>query len=628
MNHSMTALALAAIATLTACSDDNDNDGEIRSLQSQLNALESALDSSNAALDETNSALLETQNELDALNATPVALAKNMGNAANRLPEDSDQVWRFAIFPDSQGRDDDNMRMTVNVDRDGNVLDIAEYVGVDFNGDGYYDAGTESQADNVKPGDWDEDGVSYLVNVMDPFQPFIETDASGSPIIVAPEDRKDYGPDWKILPLPLVEAVTDQFIELDVDLVLAIGDITEYRAESDYVQWMDKVAAPLREAGITYFPVRGNHEIINGRNWPAWFNNVQEWERQSVNNVYNDINPYEGYEAIDFDQGYALYQSYIGAIMQEHLAEGRAIGLPGAEDLVYYFVHNNTLFIALDYYFGELYSSAYRGTWIELHDWLTEVITSHAADVEHIVVFGHEPLSSKERPQTYNAEQFDKHLAERRALQAAVDGAQAAYADAVANAAPEQEQATLLAELEEAQGALDDLREPSLGGYDMGQLGYMLLHDESEPGLADKLLGLFTEYQVTYISGHDHQYTRSLIHQSRDDKDSARGFMQIIAGNASWKAYRNLYGINDEHETGLFISNFYDSDSGGDLFNSRGERYASITGSLGNGIAFLLVEVNGRQITTTAYMAKHKLTEVDMNLGAPLRLRQQQLVHL
>ncbi|MCQ8850716.1 hypothetical protein NQT74_19195 [Alteromonas stellipolaris] len=127
------------------------------------------------------------------------------------------------------------MSLYVDVDKDGNTLSIKEYVGVDYNGDGYYDAGTESQNDAVKANDWDEDGVSYLVNVEDPFHPYIEVDSAGEPIVVAPEDRKDFGPDWKVLPLPLVEAVTDKMIELDVDLVLATGDITEYRAESDYV---------------------------------------------------------------------------------------------------------------------------------------------------------------------------------------------------------------------------------------------------------------------------------------------------------------------------------------------------------------------------------------------------------
>jgi hypothetical protein len=107
-----------------------------------------------------------------------------------------------------------------------------------------------------------------------------------------------------------------------------------------------------------------------------------------------------------------------------------------------------------------------------------------------------------------------------------------------------------------------------------------------------------------------------LIHPTADDKDTTNGFTQIIGGNASWKAYEDLYGINEEHETGLFINNFYDNITGGDLKNSEGTKYASVTSDLGNGISFVLVEINGRQITSKAYYADHTLTEVDMNLGA------------
>ncbi|MEP4890767.1 MAG: metallophosphoesterase [Aliiglaciecola sp.] len=650
-------ITLAAVSVLSACNIGDDNDAEVSALQEQVAQLQTELDNidtANAAevatlnatvvamqtqIDEMTAELAslqdgsnsDTTNEeiaaleaeiaslqssLDALTATAPILGINATSGANVLPEASDNILRFAIFPDTQGRDDDNMSMYVDVDKDGNTLAVKEYVGVDYNRDGYYDAGTESQNDAVKDGDWDEDGISYLVNVTDPFHPFIELDDAGEPIVVAPEDRKDFGPDWKVIPLPLVEAVTDKMIELDVDLVLATGDITEYRAESDYVQWMEKIAVPLREAGISIFPARGNHEVVNGRNWPAWFTNEQEWERQSVNNVYNEINPYDGYSQVDFDQGYRLYKAYTGSLVQEHIDNGKAIGFPGAEDLVYYFIEDKTMFIALDFYFAELYSSAYKGTWTILRDWLEEVITANASEVDHIVAFGHEPLSTKKRPQTYQVEIYDAYVANRIALEEAKDAAQETLDTAIANNASAEEIAVYTNQLEAAISAYEELEEPSLAGYDIGQLGYLKLQSEAEPGLESAILNLFNNYKVTYIAGHDHQYARSLIHPTADDKDTANGFTQIIGGNASWKAYEDLYGMHDEHETGLFINNFYDSITGGNLTNSEGDNYASISSDLGNGISFVLVEINGRQITTKAYYADHTLTEVDMNLGA------------
>lgn len=644
MNIYKLGLAIAVASSLSACGGDSNNNSEVDELQTQveelqqqitdLNAnsdtiaaleqeiisLETALatmDADNATEIEAMETLLDDlQEQLAALTVTNPVLGVNATSGSNKLAEDSDVVWRFAVFPDSQGRDDDNMTAYVNVDKDGNTLAVSEWIGVDFNGDGYYDAGTESQVDSVKEGDWDEDGISYLVNVMDPFHPYIETDEAGDPIVVAPEDRKDFGPDWKILPVPLTDAVTDKIIELDVDLVLAIGDYTEYRAESDYVQWMDKVANVFTEADIPVFPVRGNHEIVNGRNWPAWFTNTQEWERQSVNNVYNDINPYDGSEISDFDQGYKLYQAYAGGLVQGHIDDGLVTGFPGAEDLNYYFVHENTLFIAIDNYFAQLDSSVYNGTWITLRGWLEEVIKTNAENVDHIVVFGHEPISTKQRPQTYDVETYDIYNAERASIEETLENSQSAVDQAISDGASAEELAILNANLEAAQSAYEELEEPGVIGYDIGQLGYMMLQDDSAPGLAEDILSLFSEYKVTYISGHDHQYSRSLIHATPDDKDSSKGFMQIIAGNASWKAYENLYGIEENYETGLYLKNFYDTLTGGDLINSEGTEYASVTSSLGNGIAFILVEFNGRQISTKAYFAEHGLTEVDMNLGA------------
>ena len=521
----------------------------------------------------------------------------------NLLPEDApDQVWRFAVFPDSQGRDDDNMPR-ITIDCDGNDLGLENYHGFDYNHDGSYDAG------------------GYLLNVKDPYNPCIETDENGHPIEVAVEDRHDFPRDFKIIPEPLVEAVVDKIIELDVDHVLAIGDMTEYRAENDHLAWMQRVADPLQAAGIHVYPIRGNHEIVNGRNWQQWFTYEEEpTERQSVDNVLNGFSAYR--EGDTYDQGLKLYEAYPGTLLTEKLEEGEIAGYPGAELLNYYFIHRNTLFIALDFYFGDLVSSAHRGHWGLLADWLYYVIFEYGPKVDHVVVYGHEPISTKNRPQAYDVDQYNDYQARLWALddavaraQAEADAAQAALNDAIANGASGDEISDLASalaeaydELDDALGALEGAEEPGLTGFDTGQLGYMLLEDQAEPGLAQDLLWLFTEFNVNYFSGHDHQYARSLIHPGADHKGTTEGFHQIIVGNASWKAYENLYGIHPEYETGLFIDNFYNS---ADL---TGEGY-NIHDGLGKGLSFVLVEINGRQISTTGYFAAHDYTESDLNLG-------------
>ncbi|GLS25359.1 metallophosphoesterase family protein [Marinibactrum halimedae] len=621
MKYMKLPLTIALAATLAACGSDDDNDREVNNLENQVDDLNNQIDDLNSQIDD--------------LTATPPVLGSEATSGANALAESgANKVWRFAVFPDTQGRDDDNMRAEVSRDINGNDTGVSEYIGVDYNKDGYYDGGAKSS-----------DDIAYLVNVQNPLQPYIETDDNGVPIQVAPEDRQDFGHDWKILPLPLVDAVTDKIIELDVDLVLATGDITEYRAESDYVMWMEKIAQPLSDAGISIFPARGNHEVVNGRNWPQWFTNVDEWERQSVNNVYNDINPYEGLEQYNYDQGLRLYSAYAGQFVQDHLASGKVTGLEGAEELVYYFIHENTLFIALDFYFSDLYSSAFKGTWVELREWLTEVITSNAPNVDHIVAYGHEPLSTKKRPQAYEEEAFavaseikanlldafntatetfqpfaDQEAELTEALNTANengDTTAAATTQSDLNALrADPDYVTASTALDEATDAFAEVNEPGLTGNDMGQLGYLLEQDAASPGLAEDILELFTTYQVNYIAGHDHQYARSVIHPHGEAKDTPEGFLQIIGGNASWKSFENNYGIHDEYETGLFAHNYVREDNKIEYRNSEDLLFAESTSGLAEGISFVVVEVNGRQITTKSYYASHNMTEVDMNFGA------------
>jgi len=298
-----------------------------------------------------------------------------------------------------------------------------------------------------------------------------------------------------------------------------------------------------------------------------------------MNNMDNGIDAYTLEDSDEYDQGYRLYQQYPGTLLTKGLANGDIVGYQGIEDLMYYTIENNTLFIAIDFYASDLVSVSYEGTWLLIYDWLKTVLESKGSSVDHIVMFGHEALSTKKRPSVYNYQEYFEYLSTLSDDQSSSDD--------------------------------EDATEPGILGLDTGQLGYLALQDESSPGLMDNVLNLLSEYKVNYIAGHDHQYSRSLIHP--DNSNPAVGFTQIVAGNASWKAYNNRYGVNDRYETGLAQDNFVqvgDYEGSNSQYTKQRTYYEK-----SNKISFVIVEVNGRQITFKNYYAPVNFSEADMAMG-------------
>ncbi len=573
------ALSTLVASTLVACGGDDDNDSEVRELQDQVAALQDQLQDDTqvtelqnqiaalqaelqntstlsaeeiTALEEEIASLQDTISEMT---GPSVALGSLATTGANVLAKDNtDNLWKYALFPDMQGRDDDDYSIELtHTNPDGTVVNNEAltrsgsfYVGVDVNQDGIWD------------------GSSHQIDVTDPLNPTFVLDENGFAIPVNSADRKDSVGDWKTLPYPHAEAVIDKIIEEDVDVVFFLGDITEHRAEHEYVQFRDYIMKPLQDAGIGIVPIRGNHEIVNGRNWLAWFSADYELAKTSVNNVDNGVDVYE--EGAAYDQGYALYHHYVGSVLDDRIESGEIT--PYSEefpDLVFHYTHGNTLFIALDPYFGDLVSTNYRATWIETYDWIQQVIEENAETVDHIVVINHEGFSTRRRPQMYEEEAYNAYL----------------------NLLDEEyfQEATTAESDDERPEALDLL------AYDVGQLGYITQQAESQPNLVEDLFGLFAHYNVHYLVGHDHQYKRSAIHSIPGDKRSPF-FTEIISGNASWKAYENNFGTNALYESAIAQQNFVDIPDSG-----AGKDHSST-------ISFVIAEVNNRQVTYTNHYAR------------------------
>ena len=508
----------------------------------------------------------ETGNDAAVVIETEVEFNRSPTRGSNKLSENnSDNVWRFAVIPDTQGRDDDDFKQTITHAYDDITLSVD--IGYDVNNDNIFD------------------GEGWKIDVTDPYNAiFVDENGDAliegaTPVAIASPQRSDTPYDFKHLPALLIDPIVSKIKSEGVSVVLAVGDMTDVRSENEYVEWMNKVGTPLTEAGMVVLPVRGNHEIVDGYDWLSWFTTeVDTTDNRSVNNMDNGIDAYTEDDINEFDQGYKLYQQYPGTLLTKGLADGSIVGYEGIEDLMYYTIQKNTLFIGLDFYVSDLVSVNYEGTWILIYDWLKNVLETQGHRVDHIVMFGHEALATKKRPSVYDYDEYFNYIQTLK---------------------------------REGESESEDETEPGILGLDTGQLGYLQLQDESSPGLMDNVLNLLSEYKVNYIAGHDHQYSRSMIHP--DNADPSVGFTQIVAGNASWKAYNNRYGINDQYETGLAQDNFAQV---GDYEGSNSQYTKALSQyEKSNKISFVIVEVNGRQITFKNYYAPVNFSEADMNMG-------------
>lgn len=155
-------------------------------------------------------------------------------------------------------------------------------------------------------------------------------------------DTQGSGTEVSIHPM---EAVLKKFQQSDVDLVIAVGDLTNQGSSLEFDQWTS-VAEPFRNAGMEFIPLIGNHE-----------------------------------------RSYAKRVEWIER-MQEYIPSD-ALHMQGAEFLNYYVIRENVLIIALKYYHLPI---AFR--------WIKEVVNKHRDEVDHILIASHDGLIGAKYGQT------------------------------------------------------------------------------------------------------------------------------------------------------------------------------------------------------------------------------------
>ncbi|MEQ8751286.1 MAG: metallophosphoesterase, partial [Amphiplicatus sp.] len=143
---------------------------------------------------------------------------------------------------------------------------------------------------------------------------------------------------------PMDEVLKHQ-AEKGVDMVLALGDLTDNGSDIEFAEWVS-VAEKYAAEGIEFLPIMGNHET-----------------------------------------SYAYTQNWI-ANMKNFIPED-AVHMPGYEWVNYYVIRENVLIIGLAYY-----------NLLISFEWIKATVNELEGEVDHIVVASHDGLIGAKYGQT------------------------------------------------------------------------------------------------------------------------------------------------------------------------------------------------------------------------------------
>ena len=297
-----------------------------------------------------------------------------------------------------------------------------------------------------------------------------------------------------------MEAILDLYRDNGVNIVIAVGDLTNSNTEHEYEQW--KELASQYSHQITFLPLMGNHDRKPGDNYT--------WKR----------------------------------IMEEFIPKDNINHMPGRQYQTYAYSHENVLMVQIS---DQDMPYAF--------DWAEQVIANKTDDIDHVFVSSHSPFVGPYRGGVM---------------------------------------------MERVVARWNDQRENDMYTRDQ-----------------EKWRKLFTDNDVIFVSGHDHQYSRSVIWdngagpdtQSFNTEPSAepnhRFFHHIVTGNASEKGYYNRVGEFERIQSMVMYKTRYVSPKIPDL-DDRAEwdqemidRDSVATGDLMVNASWF--DINGKEIQYSAF---------------------------
>jgi hypothetical protein len=284
-----------------------------------------------------------------------------------------------------------------------------------------------------------------------------------------------------------MQNVLKQQANVGVDMVIALGDLTDGGSELEFAEWTS-VAQEYKDQGIEFLPVMGNHE-----------------------------------------SSYAYTVNWIDN-MKNFIPED-AVHMPGFEWLNYYVVRDNVLIFGLAYYNLPV-----------AFQWIKDTVLAKEDGIDHIVVASHDGLIGAKYGQT---------------LEHIVDGTK---------------------------------------------------DDNWVYDVQPQIRQFFSDQDVIYVQGHEHQYQRSLIaaRKALETFPSSAtptggnyrmgAYTQIMAGNASYKGYEFRYG---ERELVQMI------------VSQKNGTYSEGNGSDHYDVNSAILTFEGQQVDYEAYYAEHQAKNND-----------------
>ncbi|WP_026971934.1 metallophosphoesterase family protein [Aliagarivorans marinus] len=307
----------------------------------------------------------------------------------------------------------------------------------------------------------------------------------------------------------LQDGLMKHYADEGVELVLAVGDLTNSNTQPEYDNWLRVMNQYIDSDAMTVLPVRGNHET-------TW------WTP---------------------DGGAQIYIDNVAHMVTE------AEHLPGYEDLSYAYRYKNLLIIAVDGYIHDNpreYDSG-KSAWVTTYPWMKQMVEKYRDEVDHIIVMTHEPMFGRARTGGWG-------------------------------------------KIDQATNVQED--------------------GPTEYGIAKRkeIIKFLADNNITFVSGHDHQYSRAaiLVDDSRDisvgriKHQQVEYFDHIIAGNASYK----------EYATSTFAGAF-------DYDQSVHERLLSrhtFNGRTETGLNSSILSFQGNLIDYVAYQTPHIYTQDDQDI--------------
>ncbi|HTZ41166.1 MAG TPA: metallophosphoesterase [Syntrophales bacterium] len=182
----------------------------------------------------------------------------------------------------------------------------------------------------------------------------------------------------------IIDQINPKFIEAGVKFVIQVGDLTEFGNDADIAE-RAKAAQPLIDAGIGFFPMRGNHETYanpaNNFGIPAF----QASFPQTQGNKFIKSNGHE------FRRGKHFSSPTLVSMDLAGMSYSFDYGHRG----------NNARFVILDNWVtpskGFLHANGYNYGYSfgDQQAWISSRLDKNTRDTEHAFVFSHQPLMAE-----------------------------------------------------------------------------------------------------------------------------------------------------------------------------------------------------------------------------------------